>query len=87
MLNAIWLIIFETLKAMLLKIAFKHVLERFVTRVVIWGGRKLVSMTSNTLDDATWYDIESELTGKGLKVADQAQASRVNESFSEDWSE
>ena len=81
------LIVLETLKAMFFKIAFKHVLERFVTRVVIWGGRKLVSMTTNTLDDDTWADIEAELTGKGLKVADDALSRRVKDSFSEDWAE
>lgn len=70
MFNAFMLILIETLKALFFKIAFKAVLERFITRVVIWGGDKLVLMTTNDLDDKTWADIKSQLTGKRLKVAD-----------------
>lgn len=82
MINAALMIIVETLKAMLFKIAFKSVLERFITRVVLWGGDKLVLMTSNDLDNQTWADIRAELTGKRLKVADDD----FKQSF-EDWSE
>jgi len=84
MINAVLMIIFEALKSMFFKIAFKAVLERFITRLVLWGGDKLVKMTSNTLDDETWLDIKSQLTGKGLKVADD-HLQETLENY--DWSE
>jgi hypothetical protein len=81
MLNALMVVIFETLKAMLFKIAFKTVVERFTCRVVIWGGDKLVKMTTNDLDDKTWLDIRRQLTGKRLKVADESFDKSVANDF------
>lgn len=86
MINAFMLVLIETLKALFFKIAFKAVLERFITRLVIWGGDKLVKMTSNDLDDETWLDIKSQLTGKGLKVADDSFRHEVEKDFV-GWSE
>jgi len=86
MINAVMMIVIETLKSMLFKIAFKTVLERFTTRVVIWGGDKLVKMTTNDLDDRTWLDIKNQLTGKRLKVADESFNKSIADDFGE-WSE
>lgn len=83
MIKVILLAVFEVLKAMVFKVAFKHVFERFVTRLVLWGGDKLVGMTTNTLDDKTWIDIKTELSGRRLKVVDDV----VRESYYEAWSE
>lgn len=82
MANAFFMMILEIVKAMILKIAFKSVLERFITRLVIWGGRKLVKMTTNKLDDKTWLDIEQQLTGKNLIVADQSFKKIADSDFS-----
>lgn len=70
MANAFFMMVLEILKAMVLKIAFKAVLERFITRLVIWGGRKLSKMAGNDLAVETWRDIERQLKGKKLIVAD-----------------
>ncbi|MGE4501967.1 MAG: hypothetical protein AB7D03_03755 [Thiomicrospira sp.] len=61
----------ETLLAMLLKIGWRVVIERFITRAVIGGLRKLASMTTNTLATETVEDIVVQLQGKKLKIADE----------------
>lgn len=86
MTNAFLMFIFEALKVMFFKMATKAVFERFLTRLILWAGDKLVLMTSNTLDDATWLDMKLSLTGKGLKVADQRVEAEA-EQFDGGWSE
>ena len=41
----------ETLKAMIGKMLFAAVGERFLSRIVCYSMRRLAKMTSNTLDD------------------------------------
>ena len=53
-----------------LRVAWKAVAERFITRFTVWGLRKLASSTKNTLDDKTVDDIVESLKGKKLKVID-----------------
>lgn len=84
MANALFLIVLETLKAMFFKIAFRSVIERFINRLVLWGGDKLVLMTTNELDDKTWADIREQLTGKRLRVSDDRLKKKENEII-EEW--
>ena len=60
----------ETLMALIGKVAFKAILERAITRVVIKGLEKLADMSTNTLAHDTVVDIIDSLKGKKLKVVD-----------------
>ena len=68
-------ILFTMLKEIFLslvaKIAFKAVLERFSTRLVIYGLEKLKNYSSNEVVDETVQDVINQLKGKGLKVVDE----------------
>ena len=71
-------ILFTMLKEIFLslvaKIAFKVVLERFSTRLVIYGLEKLKDYSTNDVVDKTVQDVISQLKGKGLKVVDDLGA-------------
>ena len=71
-------ILFTMLKEIFLslfaKIAFKVVLERFSTRLVIYGLEKLKGYSTNEVVDETVQDVISQLKGKGLKVVDDLGA-------------
>jgi hypothetical protein len=68
-------ILFTMLKEIFLslvaKIAFKTVLERFATRLVIYGLEKLKGYSTNEVVDETVQDVINQLKGKGLKVVDE----------------
>lgn len=68
-------ILFSMLKeiflALVAKIAFKVVAERFASRLVIYGLEKLKKASSNDVVDATVQDIIDQLKGKRLKVVDE----------------
>jgi len=57
----------EVLKGLLFQIAWKAILERFLTRLVIWGLEKLKNMTTNDVVDETVTDIIKSLRGRRLK--------------------
>ncbi len=57
----------EVLKALVLQISWKIIVERFATRVVIWGLEKLKSLTTNDVAQDTVDDILLSLHGKRLK--------------------
>ena len=57
-----------------MKIAFKSVLERFVTRLVIAGLKSLAKWSSNDVVDETVQDIIASLDGKKLKVITDIKA-------------
>lgn len=59
--------IWEVLKGLLLQIAWKVIVERFATRVVVWGLEKLKSLTTNDVAQDTVDDILLSLQGKRLK--------------------
>jgi hypothetical protein len=59
---------------MLLKIAFKPILERFITRLVIAGLKSLAKMSTNDVVDSTIADIINSLNGKKLKVISDIKA-------------
>jgi len=57
--------------AILGKVAWKAVFERFYTRLVIYGLNKIKSMSTNDVVDDTVQDIINELKGKKLAVIDK----------------
>lgn len=67
-------IVFALLKDVALsvvtKIAFKVVAERFATRLVIHGLKKLKNYSTNEVVTDTVNDVLVQLKGKKLKVAD-----------------
>ena len=68
-------ILFTMLKEIFLslvaKIAFKTVLERFATRLVVYGLNKLRDYSENEVVDSTVDDVINQLKGKKLKVIDE----------------
>ena len=61
----------EVFMALVAKVAFKVVLERFSTRLVIYGLEKLKGYSTNEVVDETVQDVINQLKGKGLKVVDE----------------
>jgi len=61
----------ETLQTLLLRVGWKIVVERFITRVVIWGLEELEKKQTNTVTKETLNDILASLKGKGLEVVEQ----------------
>ena len=60
----------EASLALVGRLAFRILAERFFTRLVIYSLDKLVSYTSNSLVEDTAKDIKAQLKGKKLKVID-----------------
>lgn len=60
----------ETFLALIAKIAFRTIAERFMTRLVIYGLQKLKDYSTNDVIDETVQDIIDQLKGKRLKVVD-----------------
>jgi hypothetical protein len=52
------------------KIGWKIVGERLATRLVVYGLKKLESLSSNTVTTGTIKDILDSLQGKKLRVID-----------------
>lgn len=59
--------LWEILKGLFLRIAWKVILERFTTRLVIWGLEKLKGLSTNDVAQDTVDDIIQSLQGKRLK--------------------
>jgi len=72
MIGIILNILKESLMAMVGKLAFKAISERFMTRLVIYGLLKLKDMSTNDVVDNTVQDIVDQLKGKKLTVADNS---------------
>lgn len=60
----------EILLGLFFKIAWRSVAERFITRGVIWGLKKLRDFSTNDVFDETLTDIIASLRGKRLYVMD-----------------
>lgn len=56
------------------KIAFKAILERFFTRMLIYSLEQLKEMSTNTVVDETIDDVIKSLSGKGLVVIEERVA-------------
>ena len=61
----------EIFLSLIAKIAFKTVLERFATRLVVYGLNKLKDYSTNEVVDETVDDIINQLKGKKLQVIEQ----------------
>ncbi len=70
MLKILFAALKEIVLAIISKIAFKAVAERFATRLVIHGLQKLTEYSENDVVDATAQDIIVQLQGKRLHVID-----------------
>lgn len=57
----------DIVKGILLQITWQVIVERFATRVVVWGLEKLKSLTSNDVMQDTVDDVLQSLQGKRLK--------------------
>lgn len=66
---------FEVVKGLLFQIAWSAILERFLTRLVIWSLEKLKNLSTNDVVEETIEDIIQSLRGKKLKeVPDKQRA-------------
>lgn len=61
----------DAVSALLGRIAWKILVERLVTRMVVAGLRKLQSMSSNRLVKQTVDDFLNQLQADGLKKANE----------------
>ncbi|MEO9497562.1 MAG: hypothetical protein ABJG42_24025 [Vibrio splendidus] len=59
----------DTILALLGRIAWKIIFERFFTRMVMTGLRSLVKMSTNEVVKDTLIDVADMLEGKGLSKA------------------
>ncbi|AFT79060.1 hypothetical protein AMBLS11_12435 [Alteromonas macleodii str. 'Black Sea 11'] len=60
----------EILLALVAKVAWKAIAERFITRAVVWGLKKLRDYSTNDVVDETLTDVINSLSGKRLHVID-----------------
>ena len=70
MTSIFYMIIKEMVLSMVGKIGWKIVGERMATRLVVYGLKKLESLSSNTVTTGLVSDILDSLQGKKLKVID-----------------
>lgn len=59
--------LWEMAKGIFLQITWQVIVERFATRVVVWGLEKLKTLTSNDVMQDTVDDVLKSLQGKRLK--------------------
>lgn len=71
MVGILFSILKETFLALVAKVAFKVVAERFASRLVIYGLGKLKSYSTNDVVDETVQDVIDSLKGKRLKVVEE----------------
>ena len=74
---ALLLILKETFMALIARIAWKAIAERFFTRLVISGLNKLAKYSTNNVTTETVNDIISNLQGKQLLVANEYKTKRI----------
>lgn len=63
--------LWEVVKGLVLQVAWKVILERFASRLVIWGLEKIKTLTTNDVTQETVSDIIDSLKGKKLKEVEQ----------------
>ncbi len=63
--------LWEVLKGMFFQVAWKVILERFASRLVIWGLEKIKTLSTNDVTQETVNDIILSLKGKKLKEVEQ----------------
>ncbi|EJP3282806.1 hypothetical protein Q5V21_001776 [Vibrio parahaemolyticus] len=65
--------LFEVLKGMFFQISWTIILERFATRLVVWGLETLKGLSTNDVLQDTVDDIIAALQGKRLKEIPQKE--------------
>lgn len=70
MVGILFALLKETFLALIAKLAFKTIAERFASRLVIHGLERLQAYSTNDVVDGTAQDIIDQLKGKRLKVMD-----------------
>ncbi len=60
----------ETFMALLGRLAFQVLVERFATRLVVYGLEKIQAQATNDVTRDTVQDVLNQLQGKRLKVID-----------------
>lgn len=65
----------EVFKGIFFQITWKVILERFATRLVIWGLEKIKSLSTNDVTQDTMDDIIMSLKGKKLKEVEEWKSS------------
>jgi hypothetical protein len=68
MASVLYVMLKEILLSMVAKVAFKAVAERFATRLVVYGLKKLEGYSTNEVTSGLVKDILASLEGKGLKA-------------------
>ncbi|PNI06187.1 hypothetical protein C1N32_04090 [Vibrio diazotrophicus] len=63
--------LWEVLKGLFFQVAWKVILERFASRLVIWGLEKIKNLSTNDVTQETVDDIIQSLKGKKLKEVEQ----------------
>lgn len=63
--------LWEVLKGLFFQVAWKVILERFASRLVIWGLEKIKSLSTNDVTQETVNDIILSQKGKKLKEVEQ----------------
>lgn len=63
--------LWEVLKGLFFQVAWKVILERFASRLVIWGLEKIKNLSTNDVTQETVDDIIMSLKGKKLKEVEQ----------------
>lgn len=63
----------EVLKGLFFQVGWKIILERFATRLVVWGLEILKGLTTNDVVQETVDDVVASLQGKRLKEIPQKE--------------
>ncbi|WP_102418072.1 hypothetical protein [Vibrio cyclitrophicus] len=63
----------EVLKGLFFQIGWKIILERFATRLVVWGLETLKGLSTNDVLQNTVDDVIASLQGKRLKEIPQKE--------------
>ncbi|MCE7657277.1 hypothetical protein HPK20_15365 [Vibrio fluvialis] len=63
--------LWEVLKGLFFQVAWKVILERFASRLVIWGLEKIKTLSTNDVTQETVNDVILSLKGKKLKEVEQ----------------
>ncbi|MBY8124436.1 hypothetical protein KW497_10550 [Vibrio fluvialis] len=63
--------LWEVLKGLFFQVAWKVILERFASRLVIWGLEKIKTLSTNDVTQETVNDIILSLKDKKLKEVEQ----------------
>ena len=71
LINILGKTLWEVLKGLFFQVAWKVILERFASRLVIWGLEKIKNLSTNDVTQETVNDIILSLKGKKLKEVEQ----------------